>query len=65
MSAFIQYVLSELRSIMILVLLAGILAAAVIAVAYLIFKKKHKGEKKFPWGKIILYLLLVVVQFLA
>lgn len=65
MSAFIQYVLSELRSIMILVLLAGILAAAVIAVAYLIFKKKHKGEKKFPWGKIILYLLLVGYVFIV
>ena len=65
MSAFIQYVLSELRSIMILVVLAGILAASVIAVAYLIFKKKHNGEKKFPWGKIILYLLLVGYVFVV
>ena len=65
MSAFIQYVLSELRSIMILVVLAGILAASVIAVAYLIFKKKHNGEKKFPWRKIILYLFLVGYVFVV
>ena len=60
MSDFIRYVLYELNSILVLLLLAGILAAAVIAISYLIFKKKHKGEKKFPWGKIILALMLHV-----
>jgi len=49
MSDFIRYVLYELNSILVLLLLAGILAAAVIAISYFIFKKKHKGEKKFPW----------------
>ena len=43
MSDFIRYVLYELNSILILLLFAGILAAAVIAISYLIFKKK--GEK--------------------
>lgn len=65
MSAFIQYVLSELKSILLLVVLAGVLAAAVIAVAYLIFKKKHKGEKKFPWGRIIMYLLFAGYLFIV
>jgi len=65
MSDFIRYVLYELSSILVLLLLAGILAAAVIAVAYLIFKKKHKGEKKFPWGKVILYLLLAGYLFIV
>jgi len=55
MSDFIRYVLYELNNIIVLLLFAGILAAAAIAVTYLIFRKKHKGEKKFPWGKIILY----------
>lgn len=65
MSDFIRYVLYELNSILILLFLAGLLAAAVIAVSYLVFKKKYKGEKKFPWGKIILSLLLVGYLFLV
>lgn len=65
MSDFIRYVLYELNSILILLLLAGILAAAVITISYLIFKKKHKGEKQFPWGKIILSLMLVGYLFIV
>ncbi|MBO4973835.1 MAG: hypothetical protein J6D17_03605 [Bacteroides sp.] len=65
MSDFIRYVLYELNSILVLLLLAGILAAAVIAISYFIFKKKHKGEKKFPWGKIILSLMLVGYLFIV
>uniref|UniRef100_UPI004056158C VanZ family protein n=1 Tax=Acetatifactor sp. TaxID=1872090 RepID=UPI004056158C len=58
MSDFIRYVLSELKGILALVILAGLFAAIVIGVAYLVFKKKHKCEKKFPWRKILMYLLL-------
>ncbi len=65
MSDFIRYVLYELNSTLVLLLLAGILAATVIAISYFIFKKKHKGEKKFPWGKIILSLVLVGYLFIV
>ena len=65
MSDFIRYVLYELNNILVLVMLAGLLAAIVIGIAYLVFRKKHKGEKKFPWGKIILYLLLVGYLFIV
>ncbi|MBQ6890906.1 MAG: VanZ family protein [Oscillospiraceae bacterium] len=64
MSEFIQYVLYELNSILILLALAGVLAAGVIACAYLIFRKRHKGEKKFPWGRVALYLLLAGYLFI-
>ena len=65
MSDFIRYVLYELNSILVLLLLAGILAATVIGVAYLIFKKMHKGEKKFPWGKIVLSLIFAGYLFIV
>lgn len=65
MSDFVRYVLYELNNILVLVILAGLLAAVVIGVTYLVFKKKHKGEKKFPWGKIIMYLLLVGYLFIV
>ena len=66
MNDFLRYVLFELTNSLGLVMLALILAIAVIAVIYLVFKKKHGKEKKFPWGKIVLslifagYLLIVI-----
>lgn len=57
MSDFIRYVLYELKNSIGLVILAGFLAAIVIVVVYFLFKKKYKGDKKFPWGKILMYLL--------
>ena len=59
MSDFVSYVLYELRNSLGLVFLAGLLAAIVIVIAYLAFRKKHKGEIKFPWGKVFMYLLLM------
>lgn len=59
MNSFIQYVLYELRNSIALIIPAGILAAIVILVSYLLFKKKYKGDKKFPFGRIFLYLLFV------
>ena len=50
MSDFIQYVLYELNNILILLALAGVLAAGVIACAYLIFRKRHKGERNSLGG---------------
>ena len=54
----VRYVLVELKNSLGLVMLALILAVAVIAVIYLVFKKKHGKEKQFPWGKIVLSLIL-------
>ena len=67
MSEFLEYVLWQLQNSLILVLLAGIAAAAVVAVAYLIHKRKYRGEQKFPWGKTVLWLVflgyLVIVLY--
>ena len=57
MSEFLQYVLYLLKNSIVLVLLAGVLAAAVLAVVFLIHRKKYKGQKKFPWGRIFLWMI--------
>lgn len=59
MYEFIEYVLWELRRSFTLVFLAGIAAAVVLVAACLIHKRKYKGEKEFPWGKALLWLLFV------
>lgn len=59
MYEFIEYVLWELRRSFTLVFLAGIAAVAVLVIAYLIHKGKYKGEKKFPWGKALLWLMFI------
>lgn len=59
MSEFLEYVLWHLQNILFLVLLAGIFAAAVLGVTYWVHKKKYKGEKKFPWGKALLWLIFI------
>ena len=41
MNDFLRYVLYELENSLVLVMLAGILAIAVITIVYLVFKKKH------------------------
>ena len=56
MPDFLRYVLYELKNSIALVLLAGILATVVLAAAYLIHRRRHRGEKKFPWGKVLLWL---------
>lgn len=65
MSDFIRFVLSELQSILILLALAGFLAAVVIGVVYLVFRKKYRGERKFPWARIVLYLLFAGYLFIV
>lgn len=42
-----------------IVIIAFAAAAAVLVISYGVFKKKHEGEKKYPWGKVILYFLFV------
>lgn len=67
MSEFLEYVLYLLQKSLILVLLAGIVAGAVLGVIYLVHKRKYKGEKKFSWGKVLLWLVflgyLVIVLY--
>lgn len=58
MNSFIQYVLYELRDSLGFVILAGVFGALAIGCANLVFRKKYKGERKFPWGKIFLTLIL-------
>ena len=59
MSEFLRYVLYELKNSLVLVLLAGVLAAAGLAVAFIVHKKKYKGQRKFPWGKVFLWLMFL------
>lgn len=67
MSEFLEYVLWQLQNSLVLVLLAGIIAVAAVAITYLVHKRKYKGEKKFPWGKTFLWLVflgyLVIVLY--
>lgn len=57
MSEFLEYVLYLLQRSLILVLLAGIVAGAVLSVIYFVHKRKYKGEKEFPWAKAFLWLM--------
>ena len=56
MYEFIAYVLSIFRDSLVLVLIAGALFAVVVTAAYFFHKRKFHGEKKFPWGKVVLWL---------
>lgn len=58
MNSFIQYILHILSQSMGFLILGGILAAVGITIAYFVFQKKYQGARKFPWGKILLILLL-------
>lgn len=57
MSEFLRYVLFELKNSLLLVCLAGIFAAAVLAAAYFLHRKKFGGQRKFPWARVILWLI--------
>lgn len=59
MYEFLEYVLSELRTSLGLVFAAGAAALAVLAVSYVVHRKKHRGVRKYPWGKALVWLLFV------
>lgn len=67
MSEFLEFVFSLLQRSLILVLIGIIAAGAVIGTAYFIHRRKYKGERKFPWGKVLLWLAffcyLIVVLY--
>ena len=56
MYEFIAYVLSIFCDSLALVLIAGALFAVVVTAAYFFHKRKFRGEQKFPWGKVVLWL---------
>lgn len=56
MYEFIAYVLSIFLDSLALVLIAGALFAVVVMAAFFFHKRKYHGEKKFPWGKVVLWL---------
>ena len=58
MSEFMEFVFRQLRNSLVLVFLAGTAAAGVLAVVYLLHRRKYQGEKKFPWAKTLCWLLL-------
>lgn len=59
MSEFLKYVLWILQNSLVLVLLAGIGVAVILGISYSVHKRKYKGEKKFPWGKVFLWLIFI------
>ena len=59
MSEFLEFVLQELKGSLVLVFLAAAAAAVVLAVGYAVYRRKHGGAAKFPWGKALLWLALV------
>lgn len=63
MSEFLEYILWMLQNSLLLVLLVGIAASAVLGITYFIHKRKYKGKKKYPWGKV--FLCLVFIGYLA
>ena len=67
MSEFLEYVLWQFQNSLVLVLLVGFVAVAAIGITYRIYKRKYKGEKKFPWRKTFLWLIflgyLVIVLY--
>jgi len=69
MSEFLKYVLWELQNSLILAVLAGAVALGCILAVRFLFKRKYGAERKFPWGRVILYFLfalyLAVVLFLT
>ena len=67
MSQFLEFVLGELRTGLVLVLLAGIFASAAVFVVYQSYKRKYCGQRKFPWKQTIIWMLflgyLVIVLY--
>ena len=56
MYEFIEYVLSELRTSLALVFLAGMAALIILGAVWLVFRK---SGRKFHWGKAVLWLAFV------
>lgn len=58
MNDFLRFVLSQLKTALVLAMLGVAVGGAVLAVVYGIHRKRFGKEKPFPWGKTVLYFLL-------
>ena len=58
MNDFLRFVLSQLKTALVLAALAAVFGGIVLAVVYGIHRKRHGKEKPFPWGRTLLYFLL-------
>ena len=54
MNDFLRMILNRLGDAIPLAIMAVVLCAIGIGVAYLLFKKKYKDTRKFPFAKIFL-----------
>ena len=59
MHDFVVYLFYLLRSALFPAVLAVLACAVILAISHRLFQRKHKGSKKFPWGRALLSLLLV------
>lgn len=57
MFEFLRYVLDELKNSFALALLAGVAALMLLSITYAVHKYRYKGEKRYPWGKALLWIL--------
>lgn len=59
MNDFVDLIISELQSSLVLAVAAVVLCVLALGVSFFVFKKKYKDERRFPWLKAILILLFV------
>ncbi len=59
MHDFVEYILRLFERGMYAAVFAVAFCALAVGIAYLLFRRVTKGEKRFPWGKAVLCLLLV------
>ncbi len=57
MTNFIYFIIRHLKNSLPVIALGAVLAALILAVYYLYFKRKYRGEKKFPWQKAVVFLI--------
>ena len=58
MNDFLRFVLSQLKTALVLAMLGVAVGGVVLAVVYGIHRKRHGKGTPFPWGKTVLYFLL-------
>lgn len=58
MSDFVQYIFNYLSRAMVLLLPAAVLSVLGLVTASVVYKKKYGKERRFPWGKATLWLML-------
>ncbi|NLT39491.1 MAG: hypothetical protein GXX89_03395 [Clostridiales bacterium] len=59
MNDFVTFILQHLRTGIWLAIMAAVLCVLIISVCWLIFKQHYKGERRFPWCKTVIVVLLI------